>query len=79
VTGLTEPAPTCLEPHDLVVSKLVAGRDKDFEFAHALLAQGLVRAQTLIERAAQLPDAPEGARVKAWVTSWVKKHQPTGS
>jgi hypothetical protein len=69
----------CLDPHDLVISKLVAGRDKDFEFAHALLAQGLVSAQILIERAAQLPDAPEGERVKAWVTGWVKKHQPTSS
>ncbi len=30
----------CLERHDLVVSKLVASREKDFEFASALLAKG---------------------------------------
>jgi hypothetical protein len=34
----------CLEPHDLVVSKLVAGRAKDMEFADALLGAGLVDA-----------------------------------
>ncbi len=27
----------CLEPHDLVISKLVAGREKDLEFATALI------------------------------------------
>ena len=27
----------CFEPHDLVVSKLVAGREKDLVFAAALL------------------------------------------
>lgn len=68
----------CLDPCDLVVSKLVAGREKDQEFAHALLAEGLIRAETLIERAAQLPQEPEGRRVTAWVASWVKKHQPSG-
>ncbi len=69
----------CLEPHDLVVSKLVAGRDKDHEFADALLAEGMVSAQTLIERAAALPVAAEGNRVKTWVAGWVAKHRPTGS
>ena len=69
----------CLEPHDLVVSKLVAGRSKDFEFAHALLTEDLVRARTLIERAMQLPSGPEAQRVTAWVTGWVAKHRPAGS
>ncbi|MGB3184501.1 MAG: hypothetical protein WBB15_01395 [Ornithinimicrobium sp.] len=32
----------CLEPHDLVLSKLVAGRMKDFEFVVALLDADLV-------------------------------------
>lgn len=34
----------CLEPHDCVVSKMVAARQKDYDFAEALLAAGLVDA-----------------------------------
>ena len=41
----------CLEAHDLVIAKLVAGREKDFEFASALLAADLVDATVLEERA----------------------------
>ncbi len=32
----------CLEPHDLVVSKLVAGRPKDLDYAAAAVQHGLV-------------------------------------
>lgn len=45
----------CLEPHDLVLAKLVAGREKDYAFAGALIDRGLVDAQTLLERAEDLP------------------------
>lgn len=49
-TPSTEPGRgLCLEVHDLVVSKLVAGREKDFDFAAALLRAGLVDAGTVIE------------------------------
>ncbi len=44
----------CLEPHDLVVSKLVAGRPKDIDFATALIAHGFVNTTTLHERAEML-------------------------
>jgi hypothetical protein len=40
------------DPHDLVVSKLVAGRPKDHEFARALLGAGLVDVDVLRARAA---------------------------
>lgn len=50
----------CLEQHDLVVSKLVAGREKDRDFATALIAAGLVDPATLHERAVELP-LPGGA------------------
>ena len=40
----------CLEPHDCVVAKLVAGRAKDFAFADALLREGLVDPELLAER-----------------------------
>lgn len=44
----------CREPHDLVVSKLVAGREKDITFAAALLTHGFVASATLHERAEML-------------------------
>lgn len=44
----------CLDPHDLVVSKLVAGRKKDFEFAKALIDAGLISATILAERTEML-------------------------
>jgi uncharacterized nucleotidyltransferase DUF6036 len=47
----------CLDPHDLVVSKLVAGREKDFDFARALLSARLVQADILLVRAELLPAA----------------------
>lgn len=49
VTGL------CLEPHDLVVSKLVAGREKDLAFAAEALRHRLVRRAELSRRATLLP------------------------
>lgn len=50
----------CLEVHDLVVSKLVAGREKDLEFAREAARHGLVGEETLRQRLAStslLPDA----------------------
>jgi hypothetical protein len=64
----------CLEPHDLVVSKLVAGREKDHRFAQALLDARLIRADVLSERAELLPGP--GAirrRVLGWIDSAAKR------
>ncbi len=67
----------CLEPHDLVVAKLVAGRMKDMEFADALLHAELIDPDLLIARAQTLevPGAP--SRVTGWVTGWLKKWRTT--
>lgn len=48
----------CLEVHDLAIAKHVAGRGKDIEFTDALAARGMVRKETLLDRAAQteIPD-----------------------
>lgn len=43
----------CLEVHDLAISKLVAWREKDKSFLHALVRYGLVNRATLEERLAQ--------------------------
>lgn len=42
----------CLEPHDLVVSKAIAGRDKDVRFLQSAIAHGLVDPAVLLERLA---------------------------
>ncbi len=45
----------CLEVHDLAVSKIVAGRDRDVEFVTALLTHGLIQAETLRSRLKETP------------------------
>lgn len=66
----SEPATAvCLEPHDLVVSKLVAMREKDRIFALALVRAGLVDLSTLKERALLLANAT-GLQRRA-VTDWL--------
>jgi hypothetical protein len=42
----------CLEPHDICVSKLLAGRPKDTEFCRALIVTGVVEPATLTDRLA---------------------------
>jgi len=49
------PVAWCLEPHDLVLSKCVAGRERDWEFARDALAAGLVLTETLVARISDLP------------------------
>ncbi|MFN0250736.1 MAG: DUF6036 family nucleotidyltransferase [Kofleriaceae bacterium] len=45
----------CLEPHDLVLSKYVANREKDREFAIAALRHSLVDPDELLRRVEDLP------------------------
>ncbi len=56
------PLAVCIEAHDLVVAKLVAGREKDFDYATALLSRALIEVETLKERIAALdqPGAVKG-------------------
>ncbi len=68
----TEPARgLCLEPHDCVISKLVAGRWKDRDYAAALIREGLVDADVLIQRIDLLSDVSpkDRARLRQWVVS----------
>jgi hypothetical protein len=64
----------CLEPHDCVVAKLVAGREKDLAFARALLRERLVDPAVLIARVRLLP-ASEHGRVERLV-AWVRREAP---
>jgi len=60
----------CLDPHDLVVAKLIAHREKDLEFATALLEAGLIQAQTLAQRLNLTTSAApiQVERVRTWLT-----------
>ena len=53
----------CLEPHDLWVSKAIAGRPKDLEFCRALVRRGLVRAAMLRARLAKVKELDQRVRV----------------
>lgn len=49
----------CLEVHDLAVSKLVAGRDKDIDFLRVLLRENLAQSALLRDRLRTLTVSPE--------------------
>jgi hypothetical protein len=55
------PVAFCLEPHDLVLAKCVAGREKDWEYAREALSAGLVQLNELLAR---VPDLPVDAKTR---------------
>lgn len=62
----------CLEPHDLVVAKLAAGRPKDSVFIRALLAKEWVQVATIEERLAKTTlHAPNRQRMESFLKSIV--------
>lgn len=62
----------CLEPHDLVIAKLIAYREKDLEFAAALISARLVDVALLHER---LAEASAAAPIQTErVTTWLLRH-----
>ena len=60
----------CLDPHDLVVAKLVAGRAKDMEFTDALLHAELIDPDKVIARAQLLERQLDANGVIGWVVGW---------
>ena len=58
----------CLEPHDLAVSKLIAGRDKDARFVAALLRHGHIVVELVRVRLTQLPSSPPAILARAVAT-----------
>ncbi len=46
----------CLDPHDLAVSKLVAGREKDIEFISEMVRHQLIDGMIIRDRIDQLPE-----------------------
>lgn len=57
VGSAREPVAWCLESHDLVLAKCVAGRERDWDFAGEALRAGLVDATDLFDRVGLLPIA----------------------
>jgi hypothetical protein len=63
------PVAFCLEPHDLVLAKRAANRDRDWDFARAALAAAIVEGGELVRRARLLP--LEAERLEAVRTTLV--------
>jgi hypothetical protein len=53
----------CLEIHDLIISKLYAGRKKDIDFFHAAVNLNLLSSGTLTERLNVTPMSDERRRI----------------
>ncbi len=48
----------CMEPHDVVLAKCAAGRERDWEFAREAIRHGVVDADELLGRVEDLPLPP---------------------
>jgi hypothetical protein len=60
----------CLDPHDCVLSKLVAGREKDLSFAAALIREGLIDPGILTDRIGTVAAHPLLIeKVRVWIAS----------
>lgn len=61
----------CLDPHDLCVAKLCAGREKDLNFVAALINEGLIDRTIVGRRLNDLSDSYEAAasRASIWLAS----------
>lgn len=60
------PIALCIEIHDLVLAKLAAGRDRDWEFARVCVTHGLCQRAVLLARCGALPlDEPHRAHISA--------------
>jgi hypothetical protein len=67
----------CLEPHDCVIAKLLAGRDKDLAFATALVRAGLVDPGLLAERLDTVdPDRAHPVAVDR-ARAWLRRNRGT--
>ena len=61
----------CLEPHDLVLAKCVAGRERDWDYAEAALAEGIVELDVLLTRIDALAVTD---RVKGHIRSMLRRN-----
>lgn len=74
VTQSRGPVAFCLEIHDLVLAKCVAGRERDWQFALEAIAADLVEVDELLQRIEALPEPPtDRAQVKRMIEGIVKR------
>lgn len=69
--------PHFLDPHDLAVSKLAAGRPKDHHFVLALIRSGLLDGAVIRERASMLASGTDprvGEHIEAWLSHNADNH-----
>jgi hypothetical protein len=59
----------CLEPHDLILAKCGAGRERDWEFAKDALAAEVVQLDELLRR---VPDLPIDSTDQETVTAMLR-------
>ena len=63
----------CLEPHDLWISKMIAGRPKDLEFGQALVERGIVDPAELVKRLEGMDiQDPVRKRISGKIEAWRK-------
>jgi hypothetical protein len=53
--GESEATGWCMEAHDLVLAKCIAGRQRDWEFAREAIRHGVVEPEELLRRVPDLP------------------------
>ncbi len=69
----------CMEAHDLVLAKLVAGRDRDLEFAQEAIRHEIVHPQELLRRLPDLPiDSQHQQHVRSLLDSAIAKATRAG-
>jgi len=69
VASKRTPTAWCLEIHDLVLSKCVAGRDRDWEYANEVLKAHLVDPDVLFDR---IPDLPVPAQARRHIENMLR-------
>jgi hypothetical protein len=68
----------CLEPHDLVLAKCVADRERDWDFAREALHHGLVQVEVLLDRVADIPvGEKQRARIRRMIEGIVRADRAT--
>ena len=62
------PIALCLEPHDLVLAKCAAGRERDWDYARTVVEAGLVDVTVLKDRVGGLPVPPATVElIRRWL------------
>ena len=67
------PVALCLEVHDLVLAKCVAGRQRDWDFARTAIEYRLVEVDELFQRIPDLPEPADQAHVRQLLEGLVKQ------